>query len=183
MRRPTHYGGATSSRFYGVRWKGYFSRIHRGKADCVVCFLLSSAFPFKTGLLPAIQIQCKIVRSGTVNTENTEATAALLAQRIHFTSHLFSYVRSRLFSEGDGQGTFLQCMDRYTIWTSGSRSYWDEQNIFKGHKISDAKWTKRICKDSSIFECRCDIHFFFGLTGELYYEYCPLYLKQGCRFT
>ena len=34
MRRPTHHGGATSSRFYGVRWKGYFSRIHcfeRGK--------------------------------------------------------------------------------------------------------------------------------------------------------
>ena len=28
MRRPTHHGGATSSRFYGVRWKGYRSRIH-----------------------------------------------------------------------------------------------------------------------------------------------------------
>ena len=82
----------------------------------------------------------------------------LLAQRIHFMSHLYSYVRSRPFSEWDGQGTFLQCTDRYTIWTSGSRSYWDEQNIFKGHKISDAKWTKRICKDSSVFECRCDIH-------------------------
>ena len=27
MRRPTHHGGATSSRFYGVRWKGYRSRI------------------------------------------------------------------------------------------------------------------------------------------------------------
>ena len=36
MRRPAHHGGATSSRFYGVQWKGYFSRIHRGKADCVV---------------------------------------------------------------------------------------------------------------------------------------------------
>ena len=45
---------------------------------------------------------------------------ALLAQRIHFTSHLYSYVRSRPFSEWDGQGTFLQCTDRYTIWTSGS---------------------------------------------------------------
>ena len=27
MRRPTHHGGATSSRFYDVRWKGYRSRI------------------------------------------------------------------------------------------------------------------------------------------------------------
>ena len=44
----------------------------------------------------------------------------LLAQRIHFMSHLYSYVRSRPFSEWDGQGTFLQCTDRYTIWTSGS---------------------------------------------------------------
>ena len=84
--------------------------------------------------------------------------ATLLAQRIHLTSHLYSYVRSIPSSEWDGQGTFLQCTDRYTIWTSGSCSYWDEQNIFKGHKISDAKWTKRICKDSSVFECRCDIH-------------------------
>ena len=27
MRRPTHHGGATSSRLYGVRWKGYRSLI------------------------------------------------------------------------------------------------------------------------------------------------------------
>ena len=31
-----------------------FSRIHRGKVDCVVCSLLSSAFPFKTGYVKSI---------------------------------------------------------------------------------------------------------------------------------
>ena len=43
MRRPTHHGGATSSRFYGVRWKGYRSRIQTTKTPSVVCF-----FPFTT---------------------------------------------------------------------------------------------------------------------------------------
>ena len=45
---------------------------------------------------------------------------ALLALRINFTPHLYSYVRFRPFSEWDGQVTFLRCTDRYTIWTSGS---------------------------------------------------------------
>ena len=52
MRRPTHHGGATSSRFYGVRWKGYFSRIYRGKADCVVCFLCVLLSPSKVDTIP-----------------------------------------------------------------------------------------------------------------------------------
>ena len=43
MRRPTHHGGATSSRFYDVWWKGYRSRIQTTKTPSVVCF-----FPFTT---------------------------------------------------------------------------------------------------------------------------------------
>ena len=42
---------------------------------------------------------------------------ALLTQRIHLMSHLYSYVRSRYLSEWDGQGIFLQYTERYTIWT------------------------------------------------------------------
>ena len=60
MRRPTHHGGATSSRFYGVRWKGYRSRIQTTKTPSVVCF-----FPFTTLDTGTVSLPTNTIKTAT----------------------------------------------------------------------------------------------------------------------
>ena len=55
----THTPGATSSRFYGVRWKGYRSRIQTKNTPSVVCF-----FPFTT--LNTLTVECCWMDSGWI---------------------------------------------------------------------------------------------------------------------